>query len=464
MPDDKKLAAVMKTALSRDLKPYVDTVGTRPLLETPPTPGTVAKVSKRADIGVEEWELSNGVKVILKPTTFKEDEIVFRATSPGGTSLASDQAFPAVSAAAQIIPSGGVGPFSAVDLRKVLTGKVASVTPIISDFETGMGGSGSKGDIETLLQLIYLRFTQPRADPTIFGVETAQVKSLLANQLSSPDVVFSQALTSALTQDHPRKRPATPATVDQWNLQESLAFYKDRFADASGFTFVFVGSFDLEAMKPLVERYLGALPSTNRHETWKDTGVRPPTGIVEKTIEQGIEPKSQVAIAFTGPFEFDDMHRLALKAMGTLLQSRLLSTIREQLGGTYSINVTQIAQKIPVPQYSVGIQWACDPQRTSDLVTRVFEEIELTKFMLLNDRQVDVIRQAFLQEFETNSKQNAYLANQIAFKQQNGEDIAAVWAAPDEYRALTGAMIQQAAREYLNTNNYVKVTLTPAKK
>jgi zinc protease len=450
--------------MNKDLKPYVDAVGTRGLIDTPPAPGKIAKESKRADLAIDEWVLSNGVKVILKPTTFKEDEIVFRATSPGGTSLASDADFFAVNSAAQIIPAGGVGPFNAIDLRKVLTGKLASATPTLSDFTTGMAGSSSKSDVETLFQLIYLRFTQPRADPTIFGVLSAQVKSLLVNQLASPDVVFAQTMTSTLTQDHPRKRPTTPATIDQWNLDKSLAFYKARFADASGFTFVFVGSFDPEAMKPLVERYLGALPSTNRHETWKDTGVRPPTGIVEKTIEQGVEPKSQVAMAFTGPFEADDAHRLALKAMAAVLQSRLLSTIREQLGGTYSISVSQVTQKIPIPQYSVGIQWACDPQRTADLVTRVFQEIELTKNILLNDRQVDVIRQAFQQEFDTNSKQNAWLANQMALKGENGEDIASIWEAPGDYRALTGAMIQQAAREYLNTANYVKITLVPAKK
>ncbi len=244
------------------------------LLESTPTPGTITKTTTKDAIGITEWELSNGVRVILKPTTFKEDEILFRAISPGGTSLASDKDYIPASSATQVINASGVGKFSAIDLRKFMTGKVASATPYISEVEEGLNGSSSRKDLETMFQLIYLRFTQPRADATAFAVQTAQTKTFLANQTAIPEFVFFNALNTTRYQNHLRRRLSTPATVDEWNLDKSLAFYKDRFADASDFTFVFVGSFEPATIKPLVERYLGSLPSIRRKESWKDVGVR----------------------------------------------------------------------------------------------------------------------------------------------------------------------------------------------
>jgi zinc protease len=464
IPDEQKLAAVIEAASTRDLKPYEETIVIAPLLESSPMPGTVARISTNDAAGLTEWELSNGVNVVLKPTTFKEDEIVFRASSPGGTSVASDQDYIPASSATQVIAAGGLGKLSAGDLRKVLTGKVASARPFINELEEGVSGSGSRKDLETMFQLIYLTFTQPRADATAFAAQTSQMKAILANQTAVPEYAFADALSSAMSQNHPRRRLPTPATIDQWNLDKSLAFYKDRFADASNFTFVFVGSFDLAMMKPLVERYLGGLPSTHRRDTWKDVGARTPAGVVEKRVEKGIEPKSLSAIVFSGPFEYDQAHRVAIRAMAQVLQGRLQETIREELGGTYSITVNESYEKMPRPEYTVGIRFGSDPQRTDDLIKRVLQEIEALKTNGPTEKQVNDVRQAFLRDFETNSKQNGYLMTQILLRYQNGEDVAGLWAVPEYYRKLDAATIQQAAKTYLDTNRYVKVTLFPEKK
>jgi zinc protease len=464
IPDETKLAAVIKAEAAKDLKPYVDTVGSATLLESIPAPGAIAKTTTKEAAGITEWELSNGVKVVLKPTTFKADEILFRATSPGGTSLATDKDYIPASTATQVITAGGVGKFNAIDLRKYLTGKVASASPFIGELEEGLSGSSSRKDMETMFQLIYLRFTQPRADATAFGVQATQMKTLLANQAARPEYAFLEALTTTRYQNHIRRRLPTPASVEEWNLDKSLAFYKDRFADASDFTFVFVGSFDLATMKPLVERYLGALPSIHRKEAWKDVGVRTPAGIVEKKVEKGIEPKSEAAIVFSGPFEWDQTHRVAIRAMSEVLQTRLLEIIREELGGTYSITASQSYQKLPNPVYSITIQFGCAPQRTDDLIKRVFEEIEKLKTNGPTEKQVSDEKEALLREFETSSKLNNFLLSQITLKYQIGEDPAELWKVPEYYQKVDAAMIQQAAKTYLNTNTFVKVTLFPEKK
>ena len=466
LPDAAQLAAIVNAVPAKRLEPYVDAAAGDALMDAPPPRGSIVKTTQRPEAGITEWTLSNGATVVLKPTTLREDQILFRGTAPGGTSLASDEEFTAARVADTVVPAGGVGQLSGVMLDKILAGKAVAVTPFINDIDQGMSGGSTPQDLETMFQLIYLRFTRPRADPIAFAAMASQARGLLANQLASPEVVFNQAIAAALTRNSRRAQPETPATVGQWNLSKSMAFYKARFADASHFTFVFVGSFTPDAVKPFVETYIASLPATHAHETWRDLGITPPAGIVEKSIEKGIAPKSEVAIVFSGPFVYDDAHRLALRATTLVLQSRLLDTIRQELGGTYSITATPSAQRFPRPEYRVRIDWTCDPARMDTLVQRVFEEIEFVRTTALSQDQVGLVRAALLREFEVNSQDNGYLLNQISGRYEDGEaaDVAAVLNVPAQITALTGEAIHQAARTYLDTRNYVKVTLKPEKK
>jgi zinc protease len=464
LPTEAKLLAVIKAEAGKTLKPYVDSASGAALLSTVPAAGSVTKTTTKDTVGITEWELSNGVTVVLKPTTYHADEILMRATSPGGTSLAADKDYIPASTASGVVSAGGIGALSATDLQKVLTGKVAAVRPFFGEIETGVTGSSAPKDLETMFQLTYLTFTQPRADQTAFAVQLAQARSMLANQAADPDYAFAETLTDTLTLNHPRRRLPTTSDLSQWDLNRSLAFYKERFADASNFTFVFVGSFEVATIKPLVERYLGSLPSTRRHESWKDVGAKTATGVIEKRVEKGIEPKSQAAIIFTGPFVYDQAHRVLLRAMTQALEARLLDSLRQELGGVYSPSVSPRFDRAPRPEYSVAIEFGCDPQRADSLIRRTFQEIEGLKASGPSPGLMRDIREGFLREFETNSHENRYLLSQIIGAYQAGEDVAKVWALPDVYRALDAAEVQRAAQTYLNTNNYVKVTLFPEKK
>jgi len=463
IPDETKLAAVITAATRKELTAYVDAVANASLLETPPTPGTVTKTATKDAFGITEWELSNGVKVVLKPTNFKEDEILFQAFSPGGISLAGDADFIPAQTAAAVVARGGVGKFSAVDLPKLLTGKVASASPYIGDLNEGLRGSASKKDLDTLFQLIYLRFTAPRPDPAVFGVLTSAMKSQLANQKNSPEFAFAETLNSIMTQNHPRAKMMTPEMVDQMNLDKSLAFYKDRFSDASDFTFVFVGSFDVAAMKPLVERYLATLPATHRKETWKDSGIKPPTGVIEKRVDKGLEPKSRSAVLFTGPFDYTQENRVAIRAMADVLEVRLRELIREDLGGTYSVSADANYSKYPRAEYVVQIGFGSNPDRTEDLLKAVLKEIEAFKANGPTPKQVADVTETFLRDQETNMKQNGYLLGQVALRYEYNEDLTSLFNMADYYRKIDAASIKSAAQKYLNTANMVKVTLFPEK-
>src|SRR5438067_962279 len=464
LPTEAQLDAAIRTASEKRVEPYVDGGGTgQTLMDAPPARGSIVKTAVRAEAGITEWTLSNGATVVLKPTTLKSDQIVFRAAAPGGTSLASDEEFISARAADDVIPAGGVGRFNAVALDRILTGKAVSVRPFINETHQAMRGGATPQDLETMFQLLYLRFTQPRTDQAAFAAMQSQALALLANQKASPEAVFDQAVNIALTGGHPRRQPETPETVARWNLEKSLAFYKARFADASRFTFVFVGSFTLESIRPLIETYVASLPATHGHETWRDIGVAPPKGVTEKTVEKGIAPKSEVAIVFSGPFVYDDANKLALQVVTLLLQSRLSDAIREELGATYAITVESQSARIPRPEYRLRIDWTCDPARTQSVVERVMTEVRFVRQTLLTPEQVSRLRSLLTRDFDKKSEENGYLLGQIARRYEDGDgaNVGAALQPLSQISELNGAVIQEAARRYLDTDNYVRLTLMP---
>jgi zinc protease len=460
VPDEAKLAAVIKNAGGANLTAYVDAVSTRPLLEKEPKAGSVSKTDTKAG-GITEWTLSNGVRVVLDPTTFKQDEILFRAFSPGGTSLASDQDYVAAETADQIISEGGLGSLSEIDLSKKLAGKTAVVRPGIDEMSEGLSGRALRRDLETMFQLIYLTFTQPRADPEAFRAATGQLTAALANRQALPDAAFEDALNAAVTQNHLRARPMTQELVSQMNLDKSLAFYKDRFADASDFTFVLVGSFDLPTIKPLVERYLASLPALHRKEAGKDVGIRPPSGVVEKEVRKGSTPKSEVGVVFTGPFQNNQRNRIIVRAMANTLAGNLQRTLREDLGGTYGVSVVSEFTKLPTQEYRLNITFACDPARTQDLVKAMFAVIEDFKTNGPSAGQAADAQAALRRDLETDSRQNGYVLSQLAYAYQYDEPIPDPAALRQIYDQLSAPLLRDAARTYLNINRYVKVLLFP---
>ena len=461
MPSDGRLAAAIEAGSKVALEAYVDTVSDRPLLSPLPAPGSVVKTTARAELGITEWELSNGARVVLRPTTYKQDEILFRAVSPGGTSLAGDAEFIAAETAAAIIGRSGLGELSETALERMLAGKNAFVEPQITDTGEGLRGGATRRDLETMFQLIHLTFTQPRADADTFKTLTSQLATTLANRQALPDTVFGDAVEEAVTQGHPRARPLTLALLPQMRLDSSLAFYKSRFADASDFTFLFVGNIDLDAIKPLVERYLGSLPSLRKPEAVRDVGIRPPNGVVDRQVRKGVDPRSAVTVVFTGPFQNTQANRIILRAMTETLEGNLQRTLREDLGGTYGVSVNEDSQQRPNGMYRVTISFACDPARLNALVTALFDTIEQFKRNGPGIGQVAEQRLALVRDLETNSQSNAYLLNQLTYKYEYGEDPGEVFRLPQFYEQITPAAIRTAAQQYLDLSRYVKVTLLP---
>jgi zinc protease len=226
---------------------------------------------------------------------------------------------------------------------------------------------------------------------------------------------------------------------------------------------VFVGSFDLPTIKPLVERYLASLPATHRIETARDVGMHPPEGVVERQVVKGSAPKSEVAIVFSGPFQNDERHRILVGTMAAMLAGNLNRTLREDLGGTYGVSVAPTFTRVPAGEYRVAINFGCDPARVADLTKTTWQLIEQFKETAPSSGQVAEARLALLRDLESNLQQNGYLVNQLALKYLSGEDVSEVFNPRALFDQLTPEAIRDAARLYLNTKRYVQVTLRPEK-
>jgi zinc protease len=461
VPTSAQILSVFDNVMRKNIAAYEDVTGGDKLIESLRPAGRVVSERKLAAVGMTEWKLANGVRVLLKPTDYQADEIVMRAYSNGGTSLVADQDFLSASFATSLVSQSGFGAFNVTQLTKALAGKVARVSPYIGDREEGLTGSASPRDFETMLQLTYLMMTAARRDSAAYTSLMTRFAALLENQSRDPESAFQDTMQVTLTQHHFRARPITAAMLKEIDLERSLAIYRERFANAGDFTFVLVGNFAPDSIKPLIEKYLGALPGSGAREQARDVGKRMPKGVIEKTVRRGVEPKSNTAMVFSGPFEFTLPNRMAILLMSEVLDIRLRDVLREDLGGTYGVSVGSSAAREPVPYYTVDISFGADPQRLEALTKTVFEQIEKLQREGPTAEELAKVKETQRREWETNLKRNGYWAGQIEARDRAGEPIADVLSFPQRLNAATAAMLQTAAQRYLSKANFVRVSLYP---
>jgi zinc protease len=460
-PSRGELLLAFDAIKGADIAAYSETAPSQQLVEKDPPSGRVISEREINEVGITEWKLSNGVRVLLKPTDFNADQITFTSYSPGGASLLPDASYIAASAADLIPATSGVGKFTVIDLQKFLAGKQVSVSPSIDDLSEGISGSASQRDVDTMLQLVYLYFTEPRLDTSLVNTFIGRFKGVLANRSASPEAAFSDTLQVTMAQHSVREQPVSPAVLDRIDPVKSFDFYKDRFADASGFTFVFVGNFKTDSIKPLIEKWLGSLPSTGRKETWRDTGIRPPTGVVQRVVKKGAEPKARTALIFTGPFEYTRQNRYYLSALAELLNIKLREALRENLGGTYGVSVNPGASRDPLPSYRFTIGFGSAPERLEALTMAALAQIDSLKRFGTTPEYLNKVKEAALRSRETAIKQNGYWISQIATFDQSGWPLAEIPNGEKLITSLTAADLQRAAVKYLRTDNYVRVSLYP---
>jgi zinc protease len=372
-----------------------------------------------------------------------------------------DEEFVSGSSAATVLSQCGLGRFSKVQLGKKLSGKIAGVSTFISELQEGLSGSCSPEDLETLLQLTYLHFTAPRADKEAFASYRERTRAALENRLARPEAVFQDEITRTMSQGHLRREPWVPETVDRLDLENSLQVYRERFADAGDFTFLFVGRFDPGVLEELACKYLAGLPSLEGEETWTDHDIAPPEGRVEREVREGQEPKAQVAMFYTGPFDWSFTERHRLLSMLTALNIRLRESIREDLGGTYSVRASSRTTHYPDPEYRIVVSFGCAPEQVDGLVAAVREQIEALRTEPVDDIYLTKIKQGQLRQRETDLERNEFWVDTLKFYAWHGEDPRTLLEFEDHVNRLSKEDIRETARKYFGTGNVATFTLLP---
>jgi zinc protease len=315
--------------------------------------------------------------------------------------------------------------------------------------------------METMFQLAWLRMMAPRVDTGAYLAFKEQMRAVLANQTNDPESVFGDTVEATMAQYNPRVHLLSSALLDSVDLARAYAIYRDRFADASGFTFFIVGSFKPDSVRPFVEQYLAALPALGRHEKVKDSGIRPPPGVVVKTVRKGVEPKAETSLIFTGSCTYSLASRYAFEALTELLNIRLREVLREEKGGTYGANAGGSCSDIPYEHYSLSVEFGSSPERVNELVASVFKVFDEIKAGTVSDSNLTKIREIQLREHETELKQNASWLNAMADADEDHRDQRDFLKYPDQVKTLTREMIRDAAKLYLRPEQYARFTLLP---
>jgi zinc protease len=459
-PSKEQVLSLVNTIASAEVDPYTDETLDQPLIASTPKPGTVSASRTLKSVGVTEWTLSNGAKVVIKPTDFKNDEVQFAAFSPGGHSLVSDADYHSAQAAARILSESGVGNHSASQLRKLLTGKLVRVSPFIGELEEGMRGSASPADLKTLFELVHLHFTAPRVDKEAFATWRASTTEMVRNRRLSPERSFFDDMSAFRSQNHLRRLPMTEETIAKVSHDKAMEIYKDRFADASDFTFVFVGNVDPSILKPMAETYLASLPNLNRKETWKDPKVRMPKGRKIKTTTRGVEPKSFFYLTFHGNEKSTPETRNNMDALTAIMRMRMREVLREDMGGVYSPSTFGGIQRRPKPEYGFTVFFGCDPENVDNLKKAIFDTISEIQKKGIDDSYIEKVITIRKRQRELDLKRNRFWSRELVEAYQYGEDPSKIL---DEslLDKVNSKQVRAAAKKYLRDRQYVLGVLRP---
>ena len=462
--EDGALAAALRTQLDGAdalvVDPYAEEFDDVPLLAAIPTAGSIVEETQIDSIDAVQWTLSNGITVIAKQTDFKNDEVQFSAYSPGGHSLVADEDFVSAQYAAELVNGSGVGPHDRVALDRLLSGQRVSVSAYIAELHEGLGGSASPEDLETLFQLITLYATEASIDPDYFTTYESRLRTSAELRPTQPDAVLYDRANTLLSQGHLRGRPLSLEVVEELDFARAAAVFADRFSDLGDSTFVFVGAFDWDELRSLTTTYLAGLPTSGRIEQWKDLDVDPPEGVIDEVVYSGIEPRSRTVWVFTGDAEWSNSDVLALNVAGEMLTTRLRERLREALGGTYFVQVSTRARRLPDEEYQVAIIYGSDPDRVDELVGEVATEIDWLK----NGGEqsyLDTVKEQLRTSREEQVRDNGFWLNQIVSITQLGDSLEEITTFDKRLDALTLEQVAAAAERYLIDDQFVRVILLP---
>lgn len=464
-PTKAEIVELLKNAETAKVKPYVEEISKEPLVGELATKATIKNEKFDKEFWVTYWTLSNGVKVALKPTDFQADQILVRAFSPGGTSVISDDKALSAEYVSQVVGESGLKNLSKVQLDKTLAGKNANVSVSLTDTYEYIFGDSTPKDFDTLLQLVYLKFTNVNFDKAAFDSFINKQKKFIPNLMANPQIYFSDQVRKIMSQNHPRAFGfPTVEQLDKIDFEQVKTIYKERFGDASDFTFVIVGNFEVEKIKPEIMKYLGSLPGKNRTENWKDLGIRPPKGGLKKVINRGVDQKSQAQLVFTGLTKFDKQESRLLTFLGELLTIKLVEILREEKSGVYGVGASGGMQDIPYERYNFNISFPSGPENVDSLIEAALGEVEKIKNGQIDEKDLNKVKESRLIKLREDFKRNQYWATEITRSLLRKDELDSYETIEARIKAVTKEDIQKVANKYLKKGEQIQIVLMPEKK
>lgn len=462
LPTKEEVLDIISSTKEMQLEPYIDAVSDEPLVANPPKGSKIISVEKNEKLGTEVWTLANGAVVVVKPTDFKEDEILFESYSFGGKSLVDLEDLPSADMTTTIVSQSGIGNFDNITLNKMMAGKMLRINPYIGTTTEGMEGSTSPQDLETFMQLLYLYYDQPRFDEEVCGAYLDRIKAFIQNSSTDPRSIANDSISFLMADRNLRRSPMNADRMDKIDFETIKEIYNDRFKDGANFRYYFVGNIDIPKMKSLVETYIGGLPAVENNETWKDNNVRPPKEDAENNFTVSMEiPKSTVFVNFNTEMKYTPENLVYMSALKYILGLRYTETIREKEGGTYGVGVWSQSGKFPYEYAMMNMKFDCDHNRAEHLKSIVFDEVE--KFQSNGPKEVDVHKtiEYFLKTREEQLKENSFWMNALVNMDKYELNTVSEANYNDIVKKMTPKKLQKFAKKMFKDSKTVEVIVFP---
>lgn len=422
-PTEEEMKKLLADVQAEEIAPYEDTASGEPLI-TATLKGSKVKKIKDDKFGYKKITLKNGINVYLKKTDFKADQILFKASSKGGTSLYDQKEFITLEQCNEVVTLGGIGNFSVTELQKALAGKKASASPYIGIYYEGINGSSTPKDFETALQLMYLYFTAPRQDMEAYQSYITRSKAALENAELNPMSTLQDTIASVIYSNNPRALQPKAWMVDEIDYDRAIQIYRERFANARDFDFFFTGNIDEDTMIPLIAKYVGSLPvKKGKREDWKDIHMDINPGKITNIFDKEMEvPQATNLALLSGTCDYNLKNVIAMDFAGQILDIIYTEEIREKEGGTYGVQVMASTTNIPKIRQIIQVVFQCDPDRREYLTGRI-KEI-LTQFAAEGPSEADLakVKELTLKRYQENLRENSYWSGKISDWVLEGED------------------------------------------
>nr|WP_121270291.1 M16 family metallopeptidase [Pedobacter schmidteae] len=463
LPDEATVQSWIEGVYVQPLSPFVDDVQDLPLLKKMPVPGKITAITPIEKVDVQKLVFGNGITVLLKKTDFQNNQIVFKGFAEGGASLYADADYQNAMNAANVVTVAGVGNYNAEQLTKFMSARQIQLSPFVNDTYQGINGMCTREELPSTLELLNAYFTEPRKDEEAFNILIERSRETFSSKTNNPAQVFSDTVNLVLGSYHFRKRPQSMNTINAVQLDKAYAIYKERFADASGFTFLFVGNMDLEAIKPLLEKYLGSLPSKGLKEQMRDLGINIPAGRISKTIYSGSVQKSSVILTYSGAFDYNFENTIKMNALADALKISLTRRLRDEEGGTYTPNVQLNLSKFPKQRFSLMISFDCAVQNVEKLIASAQDELNKMRTAGPAVENLQKFKAARRVGLQTGSTNNEFWLDYLAGQTINKESLTQFFDYDAALDRISAQSVRQAAATYIQDKNYVRLVLMPEK-